>query len=71
MFPAKHRIPMIQLKDSMKFNKKEDPSENASIPLRKGNKIITGSIKREGLGYQRGEEGGEGRNRYGRGRRES
>jgi hypothetical protein len=25
-----------------KFNKKDGPSENASIPLRKGKKIITG-----------------------------
>lgn len=42
MFPAKYRIPMIQLKDHMKFNKKKGPSEDTSIPLRKGNKLITG-----------------------------
>jgi hypothetical protein len=31
---------MIQLTGHMKFNKKEGPSEDASIPLRRENKII-------------------------------
>ena len=38
------RIPMIQLTEQMKLNKKEGPSVDTSIPLRRGNKIITGSI---------------------------
>ena len=32
----KFRIPMIQLTDYMKLNKKEGPSVDASIPLRRG-----------------------------------
>jgi hypothetical protein len=40
-----------------KLNRKEGPSENASIPLRKGNKIIM-----EGRGSDLGgREGGEGK----------
>jgi hypothetical protein len=35
----KDRIPMIQVTDQMKFNK-EGPSEDVSIPLRRGKKII-------------------------------
>ena len=31
---------MLQLTDSMKINKKEGPNEDASIPRRKGNKLI-------------------------------
>jgi hypothetical protein len=31
---------MIELTDRMKFNKKEGPSEDASIPFRRGKKII-------------------------------
>jgi hypothetical protein len=34
----KFRIPMIQLTDNMKLNKKEDPGMYALIPLRKGTK---------------------------------
>lgn len=34
----------------MKFNKKEDPSENASIPLIKGKKIIKGDRGRRNFG---------------------
>jgi hypothetical protein len=40
----KLRIPMIQLK----LNKKEGPSVDASIPLRRENKIILGGRGREG-----------------------
>jgi hypothetical protein len=38
----KYRIPMIQLTDHMKFNKKEGQSVDASIPIRRGNKITMG-----------------------------
>jgi hypothetical protein len=38
---------MIQLTDIIKFNKKEGPSEGASIPLRSGNKIISLEAKGE------------------------
>jgi len=41
------RIFMIQLTDHMKLNKKEDPSADALIPVRMGNKIITGDRGRE------------------------
>ena len=40
----------------MKPNKKGGPSVDASIPLRRGNKIIMGGRGREGPGWQR--EGG-------------
>jgi hypothetical protein len=33
---------MIQPTDLKKFNKMESPSEDASIPLRRGNKVIRG-----------------------------
>ena len=39
---------MIQFTDHMKFNKKKGLSEDASIPLRRGNKIIMGDRGREG-----------------------
>ena len=49
----------------MKFKKKEDQSVNASVLLRKGNKIITGGRGREGSGRERGERGrSESRIRY-------
>lgn len=49
---------MIQLIDHKRFNKKESPSENASIPFRKGNKIIMGwGRRREGPGRDRRERG--------------
>jgi hypothetical protein len=35
-----YRISMLQLTDSMKINKKEGPNKDASIPRRKGNKLI-------------------------------
>ena len=44
----------IQLTDHMKFKKKEDQSVNASILLRKGNKIITGGRGMKGSGRKRG-----------------
>ena len=43
---------MIQLK----LNKKEGPSVDASIPLRRENKIILGGRGREGSGWKRGED---------------
>ena len=42
----KLRIPMIQLTDHMKFKKKENQSVNASILLRKGNKITKQNHRR-------------------------
>jgi hypothetical protein len=42
MLVKKSRIPVIQLIDHMKLNKKEGPSVDASIPIRRGNKIIMG-----------------------------
>jgi hypothetical protein len=39
----------------MKLNKNEGQSVYASIPLRKGNKIITGGRGREGPEWERGE----------------
>jgi hypothetical protein len=36
----KVRIPMIKLTDHIMLNMKESSSEDASIPLRRGNKII-------------------------------
>jgi hypothetical protein len=38
----KYRIPMIQLTDCTKFNKKEGLSEDVSIPFRRGNKTNHG-----------------------------
>ena len=56
----KLRISMIQLTDHMKLNKKEGQSVDASIPLRRGNKIIMGGRGREGPGWERGQGGEEG-----------
>ena len=50
---------MLQSTDPKKLNKKEGPSEDASIPLRRGNKIIMGGRGREGPGWERG-QGGKG-----------
>jgi hypothetical protein len=44
----KYRIPIMQQKDSQKFNKKKGLREKASISHRSGNKIIMGSRGREG-----------------------
>jgi hypothetical protein len=43
-------IRMIQFTDHMKLKKKEDQSVNASVLLRRGNKIIIGGRGRESLG---------------------
>jgi hypothetical protein len=43
----------------MKFNKKKCLSMEASIPFRKGNKIIMGLRGREGPGWERGGGGGK------------
>ena len=51
----KLRIPTIQLTDHMKLKKKEDQSVDASVLLRKWNKIITGGRGWEGLWRKRGE----------------
>ena len=45
---------MIQLTDHMKLKKKEDQSVDASVLLRRGNKIFTGGRGWEGLGRKRG-----------------
>ena len=50
-----HRIQSTGLK---KFNKKKGPSENASIPLRREKKIITGGRERGGSVWESG-QGGE------------
>jgi hypothetical protein len=47
---------MIQLTYHMKLKKKKDKSVDASVLLRRGNKIITGSRGWEGLGRKREEE---------------
>jgi hypothetical protein len=56
------RIAMIQLTDHMKLNKKEGPSVDTSIPLRKDHKIIMGGRWKEAPWWERGQErkGGEG-----------
>ena len=48
---------MIQPTDHKKFNKKEGPSEDASIPLRRENKIIMGGRGSEELGWKTGGRG--------------
>ena len=48
---------MIQLTDHMKFKRKENQRVNASVLLRRGNKIIKGSSGWEGLGRKRKEGG--------------
>jgi hypothetical protein len=45
----KNIIPMIHLTEHMKFNKKKGPSEDASIWLRMGKKIVMEGRGREGL----------------------
>jgi hypothetical protein len=52
-------IPMIQLMDHMKLKRKEEQRVDASVLLRRGNKIIKGRGW-EGLGKKRG-EGREGK----------
>jgi hypothetical protein len=53
---------MIQLKNHMKFNKKEDQCVNASNLLRRGNKIIMASRGKGDLGGR-----GKGRRRLKKG----
>jgi hypothetical protein len=48
---------MIQPTDHKKFNKKEGPSEAASIPLKRGNKIIMGRRNLIGRGEEIREAG--------------
>ena len=52
---------MIQLANHIKLKRKEDQRVDASVLLRRGNKIIKGSRGWEGLGRKRrqGEEKGE------------
>jgi hypothetical protein len=38
----------------MMFNKKEGPCEDALVPLRRGNKIITGGRGSEGHRWEKG-----------------
>ena len=45
---------MIQLTDHMKLKKKEDQSVDASVLLRRGNKIIMEGRRREGPGRKIG-----------------
>jgi hypothetical protein len=47
---------MIEATDH-KFNKKEGPSEDAPIPLRRGKEMITGDRGKEGCGWERGKVG--------------
>ena len=57
-----HGIPTIQLMEHMKFKRKKDQGVDASVLLRRGNKIIKGSRGWERLGRKRrggGEEEGE------------
>jgi hypothetical protein len=54
------RIPMIQLTDPMKLNKKEGSSVDNSIPLRRRNKIIMGGRRRERTGWGGGSGTGSG-----------
>ena len=58
---------MIQLMDHMKLKRKEDQRVDASVLLRRGNKIIKGSRGWEELGRKRRRRGEKGvRIRYGR-----
>jgi hypothetical protein len=54
----RYRILLVHPTGPKKLNKKEGPSEDASIPLRKRNKIIKRVRGREGTGWERwwGEE---------------
>jgi hypothetical protein len=46
----KDRVPIKHPKDPEKLNKKDAPSEDVSITLRRRNKIIMGGKWREGSG---------------------
>ena len=55
----KYRIILIQPTGHKKFKKKEGPSEDASNPLRMGDKIVTGGRGRGDLvGNRHGEDKG-------------
>jgi hypothetical protein len=56
----KLRIPTIQLTDHMKLMKKENQNLDASVLLRRENKITLRGREREGLGRERGGEGKRG-----------
>ena len=58
-------MPMIQSTDHKELNKKKSPSEDASIPLRRGKKIIMGGRGKDRLGWER--EKKRNRIRYGLG----
>ena len=47
-----YRIPIIYLTDPKKLCKKESPSDDASISLRRRNNIIVGDRVREGLQWE-------------------
>ena len=51
---------MIQPSDPKKLNKKEGPSKDASIPLRRGNKIVMGGRGKKELGGRGEREGNRG-----------
>jgi hypothetical protein len=64
----KYRIPRMQVTDHKKCNKKEGPSEDASIPLGWVKEMITGGRGRDGPRWERGEGWERGnRIRYGGG----
>jgi hypothetical protein len=56
LLAPKYRIPMIHPTDHKMFNKKQGPSEDASIPLRREKKITMGGR----VGLQMGEGKGKG-----------
>ena len=49
----KYRIPMLHSTDPKKLNKKEGPSADAWILLKRGNKIVIRGRWREGTGWER------------------
>ena len=57
---------MIKLMDHMKLKRKEDQRVDASVILRRGDKIIKGSRECEGHGRKRGKGKERVRIRYGR-----
>jgi hypothetical protein len=61
---------MIQPTGPKKLKKKEGPSDNTQIPLRRGNKIIMECIRRDGSGQEMGGGGERGQDQvWGRQRR--
>jgi len=49
----KYRMPIPHSTDPVTLKKKEGPSEDARMSLRRGNKIIMGGRRREGTGWGR------------------